>query len=330
MTEEQKNNFLEFFGKYPLSEILSSRQNQILIVMGVAEPDQLSGIEGYGEYYKIVTDIAGMMEKIAKLESADMQTKDAISFVGEKLKTANTDSVVAADKLIRSRLFIHWDEKNQERYTTGKKLLLDWIHFFISYTNSSMPSINNTYKSLLRSQLGTTYINNNKEKMNLMAALLYKFFKTQKMNTFYDKEKIDWSEDFKKIIFTYTQKSFAFVQFIEPDIFYGTNADNYCYQEYKSYLKSVADFADKNKLKDFAPVFFFIISNPSNSREYKYRPANLEDAELNTWADYIKDNQYVTLHAKMTDEELELQIQKASYKIVELKKTVFRSFLNSF
>jgi hypothetical protein len=168
--------------------------------------------------------------------------------------------------------------------------------------------------------------------MNLVAALLYKFFKTERMNTFYDKEKIEWSDDFKDAIFSYTAKSFAFVQFVEPDIFYGTSADNYCYKEYISYTQSVSAFSLANKLQDVEPVYFFIISNPSNAKEYKFKPANLdEDApELGQWADYVKGKQYVTLHAKMTDDELQIKIHEASCKMVAIKKAVFEKFLDSF
>lgn len=330
MTESQKKGLLELFTASSLSEINSS-PNNILKAVGVQEPEQLSAIEGYGAYYKMMSDIVWEIESIKGTASQEEQTKRAIQLLGDKVKKVNNDAVAATDKLIGFVLFNQWSHENQQRYTTGKQLLLDWVHFFISYTNSSTPAINNTYKSLLKSRLGVEYLNANKEKMNLIAALLYKFFNTQRVSTFYDKEKIDWGDEWKDKIFSYSAKSFAFVQFIEPDIFYGTSDKNYCYKEYVSYTKSVSKLTE-DKLQEVKPVYFFIISNPARTQDYEFKPANLDEAapELGKWADEVKGKQYFTLHSKMTDDELLIEIQKAARAIVEKKKSVIEQFLNSF
>lgn len=331
MTDIQKAALLELFVKWTPGEIVANPDN-ILLTMGVQQPAELNTMDGYGEYYKLLWDKASGLEKISNLTHQSLQVKEAISYLGNTIKERNKDAIAAVDRIIHDRLIPKWDQQHKEKYSTGRQLLSDWIHFFISYTNSSRPGINNTYRSLLKTQLGSDYVNSNREKMNLVAALLYKFFKTQRMNTFYDKEEIEWSDDFKDVMFSYAAKAFAFVQFVEPDIFYGSSDTNFCYKEYMSYTKSIAEFSQANQLQDIEPVYFFIVSNPANAKEYKFKPANLdEDApELGKWADIVKARQYVTLHTKMTDAELQIKVQEASSKMVEMKKRMIEKFMNSF
>ncbi|MEO6230428.1 MAG: hypothetical protein ABJB11_13735 [Ferruginibacter sp.] len=332
MTENQKRDFLELFCKYAPGDIISTRQADILMIMDVKDPAELATLNGYCEYYKQLSDIAVNVEKINAHDTQEKQVKYAIEFFKKQITAVDNSLLIATDMMIKARCFPNWNDENRNRYATGRGLIIDWIHLFISYTNSSKPAINITYRNLLKNQLGTPYFNRNKDDMNLIAALLYKFFKAERMNTFYDKEEIGWSDEWKDKIFPYAAKSIAFVQFIELEAFHGTSANNYCYKEYVSYMDSITAFSKSNNLQVFKPIFFFIISNPTKSEKFSYKPANLEndDLKLNTWAEFIKDKQYITLHEKMTDGELRIKIQEAANKIVVAKKEVFDNFLNSF
>ena len=88
MTENQKKKLLDLFTAHTIGEIKSSPK-YILDAMEIKEPEQLSSIEGYGGYYKMLDDIAEDVGKIVSTTSLEEQTKKSIQLLEDKVKTSN-------------------------------------------------------------------------------------------------------------------------------------------------------------------------------------------------------------------------------------------------
>jgi len=330
MTADQKDALANLFCRYSYADFIQSNYMEVLSIMRVNTPQDLTSIDGYSNFFKSVSDIAEEVSRIEKQNEQETQVKSAIKFLRQKYNDANEEMVAIAKKIIEARIFNTWSEDNQKRFKTLEKLLTEWGHFFISYTNSSTPVVNNMFKKLLNDELDPSDIRKNKNRVNLIAKVLYKYFKMNRLEVFYDKEDIDWSDDFKDKIFSYCSKSFAFVQFIETEIFQQSQYNNYCYREYDTYCQAINAFAQQNNLQTLKPSYFFIISNPANEKTYNFEPAGLLEPALKQWATLAKEKQFVTIHQGTRSPELRREVQKAAAKIVEIKEKLLADYLNSF
>jgi hypothetical protein len=330
MNELQKINLLKIFCENSVTDIVSGlKQNLILQAAGVERPEELNKIESYSNYYTTICNAAKEVEKISQEASPEGQLRSCLSFLKDANKEGDTNTIPPFKEILEARLFKAWPLPLQEKYKEGVSLALDWMHFFISYTNASKPGINNEYDSLLKNDLGTPFFEAKKEAMNLVAALLYKYFKTERLKCFYDKEILDWGDDFKKEIFDFSTRSFAFVQLVETEIFVKDAPENYCYREYESYHSSINNFSQKNNLVDLIPRCFFVVSNPENVEKYDFKPAELPE-RYKKWASDISGTEYITLHQKLTKSQLRGKIQGASQKIRDVRNNIFKAFLQSF
>jgi hypothetical protein len=297
--------------------------------MGVSEPEQLNAIEGYDSFFKSIQQVAFDINAIAFENSNEEQVRKSLKYLFDANREDNTELINFIKQVIHSRLYINWNLSNQERYNVGVQLILDWIHFFISYTNASRPDVNYDYYALLKNSFQSSFIKCNKEKMNLVAALLYKYFKTQRLKCFYDKDELDWSDDFRKKIFSFSSRAFAFVQLVETEMFEKPEIDNYCYQEYKSYCSSINTLSKKYNIQNLNPFCFYIVSNPANFEPYDFKPAALPKS-YEAWASDITSKQVFILNRKMTAAELKLQVQNAAKKILDARNRIFEQYLNTF
>jgi len=330
LSEKEKEQLLELFCKNDLRQVLTAKRKELIRIMNAKDRDDLIANQDYTQYYNWLVELAQDVEEIDLQKPVNYQARQALLLLLEKNADGDIEKINAARRLIRDKIVSRWEkEEDKDIYQKGVELLEEWIHFFISYTNQSAPSINNTYRGMLSVDFTAKQIKMEKDSINLVAKLVYSYLKMQRVTSFYDKENIGWGDEFKEKIFTYTNKSYALIQIVERKIFEDDPDKNYCFREYDAYKRSIDSFTQAYNVKNVKPHLLFLISNPDMAKEYIIGPSGNTPPKMKLWVEEIKDKQFVVLHTKLPNEQLKIAIQKAVAKFMTFRDELIQNYLDS-
>jgi len=328
MTEkEKKDKLFQLFSQKDHDAAIIAKQQDIFTIMDVKNAQELSDDFLYTNFYQKIIAYKKRVEEIQAKPNG--QVGDALDFLKDSNK-GNSDNYIYALKLIEDHLVPGWDEKSKEKFQTGKSLIVEWVYFFLSYTNKSAPAINNIFKDMLLIELPATEFDKEKEEKNLMAKLIYNSFSVQKVYPFYDKVNIELGDKWKKEIFGFTKKSYALCQFIEIEMFADKVEMNYCFQEYFSYKKSMLEFFKRHGIDEVEPLTIYILKNPENSKDFKFEPVGDVEDEISEWIKDIKKTQFISsVYKMMPNQEFRDTIQLAGSKIGKWRQTILDKYLKN-
>jgi hypothetical protein len=329
LTDVQKEKILQLFCRSTHAEISGAGKTKLLTIMGAKNRDDLTSNSEYNSYFSGLEELLLETERIAAEGDLPRQVRQSLSLLSARKRKLNKEMFEALMKLIDQKLGPQWPANLQTAYSQGREMVAEWIHVFVSYTNQSAPGVNNGYKDMLLYEFRDSLFQQHKDDFNLMAGLIYEYFALQKLNVFYDKKDLFIGDRFKEKLEDLGSKSFVFTQFIEAKIFNGDPPKNYCYKEYDTYSKNITKLLEGRGINDFKPLLIFLISNPEKQNPYDFVPAGLDEEEYKTWIKDIEDNQYLTIYAKLPNEELKIELQKAAKRVLEFRTNLFSTFLNS-
>jgi hypothetical protein len=330
LSDTEKAQLLGLFCKHTVEQIHANKRNELIRIMNVTNRDELIANQDYNQYYNWLVDLARDVEEINVQAPVNYQAKQALLLLMEKNTDGDPEKFDAAKQMIQEKIASQWKAQDDiDIYLKGVELLQEWIHFFISYTNQDVPSINNTYKGMIAVDFPGKQIRKEKDSVNLIAKLVYSYLKMQRVTTFYDKEDIGWGDEFKEKIFKYTNRSYALIQIVERKIFVDDPDKNYCFREYEAYKASIDNFARSYKIGNVKPHMLFLISNPDFSKDFVIGPSGITPTKMQVWVKEIKDKQFAVLHTKLPNEELKITIQKAVAKFMTFRDEFFKNYLDS-
>jgi hypothetical protein len=160
-----------------------------------------------------------------------------------------------------------WPLPEQALYDE-KKQILEWRDFFVSYTNRDAPAINQQFRDLIKSSLGSAPKGMQLQANNLARVITRHLRRYQQLSGFFDEDNLQVGEDIQEAVDGYCTKVFAFVQLIEPLSFDKEPPRNWCFYEYKHFSENpaiVSLLGDKDR-------HYFILTDPQLS---EIQPANL-------------------------------------------------------
>lgn len=329
LTDDQKKNILDLFCGSTHAEITGAGKARLIKLMGAKDRDELTSNPEYNSYFSCLEELLLEIERIMGVDDPPRQVRQALTLLSVKKKKLRNELFPGLMKLIDQKLVPRWPANLQTAYSQGREMVAEWIHVFVSYTNQSAPGVNNGYKDMLLYEFRDSLFQQYKDEVNLMAGLIYEYFALQKLNVFYDKKDLFIGDRFEEKLDTIGSKSFVFSQFIEAKIFTGDPEKNYCFKEYDTYSKNITALVKDRRLNGVKPFLIFFISNPEKETPYDFKPANLDDEEFEPWVKDIEDNIYIMIYAKLPNERLKIEMQKAAQRVLTYRTDLFSSFLNS-
>jgi hypothetical protein len=231
---------LTLYTDHSVAEIESDGE-LLLNHFNVATRDELVAINGYSEAFALVSSCASLVESLAaRCPRPDDQVRESLRFlrrmVDDSEPAKKIDTIRA---LIEGRLRASWSAVEQATYDK-KKEILDWRDFFVSYTNRDAPSINGTFRTLIKDALGAAPKGNDNNSNYLARIVTRHLRRYQSLSGFFDEENLKVGEDIQEGVDRYCTKAFALVQLVESLTFEREPPRNWCFYEYARFSQNPA------------------------------------------------------------------------------------------
>jgi hypothetical protein len=279
-------------------------------------------IPGYPEAFALVSECASIVDHLAaKHPAANEQVREILRTLRRMVDDGvPAQKVNTARVLVECRLRKAWPPAEEALYDE-KKQILEWRDFFVSYTNRDAPAINQEFRDLIKSCLGSvpkgTQLN-----ANYVARVITRHLRRyQQLSGFFDEDNLQVGENLQDAVDGFCTKAFAFVQLVEPLTFDKEPPHNWCFHEYKRFSENpgiVALVGDKS-------CHFFILTDRQLS---KIQPA----ASFPPFAEWMKRiNDHRHLHIALQDERnttLRTKIKDIATQILVLRSEIIDRWLS--
>jgi hypothetical protein len=245
------------------TEAIESADGKLLLdCFGVAQPEALLAIQDYPEAFALVSECAAIVDNLtAKYPTPEVQVRESIRMLRRMIDDGDQPKKLdTARALVEGRLRTSWPP--QERMLYDEKVqILEWRDFFVSYTNRDAPAINQQFRALIKSCLGSTP-KGEQSKSNYLARVVTRHLRRyQQLTGFFDEDNLQVGENLQEAVDKFCTKAFALVQLIEPLTFDKEPPTNWCFHEYKRFTENpaiVALFGKKDR-------HYFVLTDPSLS-----------------------------------------------------------------
>jgi hypothetical protein len=266
---------------YSTKAIESADGKLLLDCFGVALPDALIAIQGYAEAFALVSECATLVDNVtAKYPAPDDQVRETLRMLRRMIDDeVSTKKVETVRELVEGRLRRYWPPDQQMLYDE-KKQILEWRDFFVSYTNRDAPAINQQFRALIKSCLGSAPKGAQLQSNYLARVITRHLRRYQQLSGFFDEDNLQVGENLQEAVDGYCTKAFALVQLIEPLTFDREPPRNWCFHEYKRFSENpviVALLGNKDR-------HYFILTDPHLS---EIQPARLNPS-FASWVQRIE------------------------------------------
>lgn len=300
--DDARANLLQLYCRHATATIEDGDGRLLLDAFGVAQPQALVAINGYAKAFALVSACAAIVDGlVARHPDPDGQVREGIRLLrrmiddGEPLRRIETTQA-----LVEGRLRAAWPPPAQALYDR-KKEILEWRDFFVSYTNRDAPAINQQFRDLIRSCLGSVPKGAQLQGNYLARVITRHLRRYQQLTGFFDEDNLQVGESIQDAVDGYCRKAFALVQLIEPLSFDKEPPRNWCFHEYRCFSENPAIV----ELLGHKDRHYFILVEPDIAA---IRPANLPLA-FGDWVKRIeglkqahialKDERNTSLRAKL-------------------------------
>jgi hypothetical protein len=282
----------------------------LLAAFGVKQPDELIAIPGYPEAFALVSECASIVDNLAaKHPAPDDQVRESLRTLRRMVDDGD-----------ECRLREAWPPAQQALYDE-KRQILEWRDFFVSYTNRDAPAINQQFRDLIKSCLGSTPKGAQLQANYLARVITRHLRRYQQLSGFFDEDNLQVGENLQDAVDGFCTKAFAFVQLIEPLSFDKEPPHNWCFHEYKRFSENpaiVGLVGDKNR-------HYFVLTDPQLSA---IQPASLFPPFAG-WVQRIDDLRHA--HIAVKDERnttLRAKIKEIATQILALRSEIIDRWLS--
>ena len=256
----------------------------------------------------------------AKYPNHDDQVRESLRMLrrmideGVLAKKVDTTRAIVECRLRRS-----WPSP-QQTYYDEKKQILEWRDFFVSYTNRDAPTINQQFRDLIKSCLGSAPRGAQLHSNYLARVVTRHLRRYQQLSGFFDEDNLQVGENLQGAVDGYCMKAFALVQLIEPLTFDKEPPCNWCFYEYKRFSENpaiVSLFGNKDR-------HYFILTDTLNA----IQPAALHPPFAN-WVQRIETLRQA--HIALDGERnttLRAKIKEVAIQILALRAEIIDRWLS--
>jgi hypothetical protein len=181
---------LKLYCAHPTQAIEAADGKLLLDAFGVAQPDELVAVPGYAEAFALVSECASIVDSLAaKHPAPDEQARESLRTLRRMVDNgAQAHRVDTTRALVECRLRKAWPPA-QRAFYAEKKQILEWRDFFVSYTNRDSPAINQEFRSLIKSCLGSAPEGKELQSNYLARVITRHLRRYQQLSGFFDEDK---------------------------------------------------------------------------------------------------------------------------------------------
>lgn len=190
---------------------------------------------GFNGTLELVQSVQALLER--RVERPGLTHREQVRAALEVLSNFrdSQEGAPACQGIVRRRYAPHWGDTYATYFDEAAQKIVTWNHYFLSFTSYNPAEgfelpINQTFKKLIREELGRTVKPAERTTANLVAELLNRLLSTSQLRGFYYVKHRD-TQDVEVKLKTEAKRSFAFVQIVESSMF-GNRNPNYCFIEY--------------------------------------------------------------------------------------------------
>lgn len=327
------NDLIDLFAAHAVSEIEGDNGQILKDYFGEATVEALLKIEGYKDNFALVKECKVDLEKILarKPTSAARQVIHCLEvFYNDKEKgradRAQEDRASRTetfrDLIKRSVYYKAWPEQERKTFDEKYKVIMDWHHFFLSYTNRDAFVTNNKFRELIGSEYILPRPDTEWTTENFVARVVAKFLKGQNVSGFFDRNDIKSGDEIASNIRKCCSQCWAFVQIMELAILVIPPAGklNWCFEEYDEF-HSAASRSQALLHHDQRKRYHFVsTAEPIQELE----PAHL--GQYSAWFKHAERLHYEGLLNK-EPEEVRKTVKQIATEVVKLRKSVIADLL---
>ena len=329
--EKVLDKLIDIFSKYEVSYIVDNNDDVLLKEFGIDDMYKLIDLPEYGKSYKLVEELKQKFEANVDMDKASKELlTSSLKLIKKEMDKESVygrrqcQTFIVLDKVVRNIVFPKLTDEEKKIYENVCEIIIDWKHFFLSYTNRNAEPTNKRYIPLLtKVEFDEKEIKSN-IKTNYVAKLIAKYLKSNNISAFFDKDNIRCGDDFEDKIKIHCQTSFSFVQLIQRKVFEDCEADkkNWCFVEYKEFQKKclIDNFCDT---KQFKRHYFFI----DEEKIENVKPANL--CEYTEWYEKVSRLDHISVYQYMYSGgnviKGEFGLNKLKDKVDEMAKEIYKT-----
>lgn len=318
------DKLIDIFSNHTIQKIEANQGK--LLVSSFDQPNYkaLLELEDYKKYYPLVME---GKRKVINIAKEKIKPKEKINNILKRIRDQKEnykdDEAYILHNLIKNTLYKKWNLENRKNYDQ-KYNIINWNHYFLSYTNRNAANTNNDYEKLIKNVYLSLPPIKKRTEENYVAKIIAKFFKVDNLDGFFDFENIKCGDDIQDEIRSYCQSCFAFIQLVERDSFTKPSAKviNWCYEEYNEFGNQ--QLLNTQFKKKFNKRFFFTITTSAID---DLKPAILPPI-YESWFHHISKDKHISLKG-FNDQELRSAITEISEEIILVKNKILDDMLNS-
>jgi hypothetical protein len=327
------NDLINLFAEHAVSEIEGNNGKILTDCFGVATVEDLTKISGYTDNFTLVRECKVDLEKILarKLLSAAEQVTACLESLYAYKEAGRADRTqedrpspteTFRELIKRSVYDTAWSAEECETFDGKYKVIMDWRHFFLSYTNRDAKTTNDTFRELIESAYSLDEIVTQWTTENFVAGAVAKFLKKQNVSGFFDRNDIKSGDEIASEIRKYCGQCWAFVQIMEEETLVIPPAGklNWCFEEYDEF-HSAASHLQALLGHDQGKRYHFVSTvEPIQDLE----PANL--GQYSAWFKHAERLHYEGLLNK-EPKEVRKTVKQIATEVVKLRKSVINDLL---
>jgi len=322
---------VEVLATHSLDSAEAKNGDIITKAFAAADYNAVLGLAGYDAAFTTLKGLKRSIELIeARGDSVESEIRLSLRLLADemakpvavvKASTIPPPNVVALQRFISEGMWKRWPKQQQIAFDVRAKVIIDWIDYFVSYTNRDAGATNNQFRKLITAVFGSFPPPPERTAVNYVARVIAKFLEGNNLRGFTDYKNIKCGDDIADQVRDHCQKAFSFTQVIEPESFKVPSAPaiNWCYEEYKEFVKQPAEL-NAVQITPMRKIYTVISTKAIN----QLKPANL--AAFSTWFDNIAGLKHVSLDGA-DREKLRNEIGEIAKGILDCKNATIEAVL---
>jgi hypothetical protein len=311
LTDRLKEKLIELFSRHSTDEIKEKSGELLKEAIGEDKYRKITQARGYNEFYVILKELREKLERELDIDEGIQQVKNCLRLLHEQRKESRKDFQLL-EKLTREGIYMSiWNQDQKDYFDFGIEMIDRWKDYFLSYTNRNKHETNSDFRKIIRSVFGSTFFNDNKEKLNCVAPLIVKYLKEDGLEGFFDKHDIDYGNEWEDKIIKNCRAVYTFVQLVEKPIFiHKEDGRNWCHKEFKTFTRWIEETERERGLSTHNRHFFILMYTKG-----EISPANLHH-DHRKWKSKITKTQYINDLVAMDKRKIRFEIGEFAKLII--------------
>jgi len=335
MNEYDRNRLIQLFAQHPVDHVEANDGQLLKDTFGPARYDALQADPAYQHTYTLVKEYKKELEHIARTTAAPRKQIHALLYYLKQIKhDQSKESLDVLSRLIRQSLYGAWAADEQAYYDQRHNIIIEWVDFFISYTNRDAGSTNHDFQDLYESVYFASPPPAVRNTTNLVAPIIVKYLNEDGLEGFADWNDIKSGDEIGESVRTYCRKAYAFVQLVERVCFTKPNGSirNWCFEEYNTFKQAhlTGDLGPGN----YNTRFHFLIVGDNLNQILPAQPP----PSYNPWHQhmgqvhhgFLKQRPHGGAPMSISKYELIDALHEIACKVVEVKEQVLDELLSDY